>query len=238
VWDKKRKLICVLLILFGFFISNCEVACASSDDESLHDFALWTPVYVTIPFGDKSYMTTEISPRWHENASKFRQLVVSTGYFYKLNSNATLMLAYAWLSTYIPETRNQHWIRNGIILQKKFSHLKDLTLYNRLLLEEVYSVFNENLSVRFRNKVGFTFPISKSGKTLINAFNEVFVDLYSLDPEPKAGISLTRTYIGVRRKINKNLSIEPAYQLQYRNIAGTSSDWFDHTLLINLFITI
>lgn len=235
---KKVFFIFIALVFSLFFINNPSKASEEYDGELLQEFALWVPVYVTVPFGEKHYIKTEISPRWHENATRFRQLFVSPGYFYKLNNNATFMLAYGWLSTYYPDLRNQHWIRNGVILQKKFSNLKNLTLYTRLLFEERYLVFTENVSVRFRNKIGFTFPLSKSGKTLLNAFNETFVDLYNLDPGPKVGLSINRTYVGVRHKINKNLSVEPAYQLQYRNAREPSDDWFDHTLVLNLFITL
>lgn len=224
----KLNLKFVLPLLALFFSLTIRVASAHS--HQIDDLGLWINSHITLPINEKVFTSFQVSPRLLGNVTDFNQFILHSKLGYKINENLSVLQGHAWSTTHIPRIRREQRIYQEVIHQKEFSKF---SLENRIRLDERFIQNAGSFSFRPRYRLKALFPLNKSRGLSLVIFDELFLNLTSSSSGPKRGIDQNRIYVGLRKDVSKNVSIEGGYQLQHLNSPAPSLDKFNHFVLFN-----
>lgn len=215
----------LLALLIGLTIER-----TSADSHQIDDLGLWINNNITLPVTEKVYTRFQVSPRLLGNVTDFSQFILHSTLGYKVNENLSILQGHAWSTTHIPRIRREQRIYQELVYWKKFSRFN---LENRVRLDERFIQNAGSFSFRPRYRLKAFFPLNKSRDLSLVVFDELFLNLTSSSSGPKRGIDQNRIYVGLRKDVSKNVSIEGGYQLQHINSPAPSLDRFNHFVLFN-----
>ena len=200
-----------------------------------NDLGLWTPVYIKLPINDKIKTSLEINPRIQKNVTHINQLLVRPSIGYQLTKNLSVWQGYGWVTFYIPRFVREERLWQQLLHEKEFSKF---TLTNRFRLEERFIQDISGVPLRARYLLRGLYPLGKSKKWAFVTADELFVNLDSHFRGPQAGIDQNRFFVGLRRKISENVSLEGGYQMQYINSLSPIVDKLNHIILVNMYFNL
>jgi hypothetical protein len=218
-----------MLALLLFSLTYCGGTAPAIAQE--HAFQMWQPVYISFPLRRRWKGYFEVNPREADGIGQLRQLLIRPALEYRPSDSLSIFAGYCW--NYQPHIPQEHRPFQQITATTR---IKKLTLINRSRLEE--RIF-ENLShagVRARHMVRASYPIIGSVYGVV--YDELFVNLNSVQNGPQRGIDQNRLFVGIGRQLHPKVRGEIGYQLQYVNRADEFDDQANHTLLTQFFVTL
>ncbi|MCA9475703.1 MAG: DUF2490 domain-containing protein [Nitrospira sp.] len=224
------------VVLYLLFLVLARPPQTAAEPNPIQDFRLWTPVYLTAPLGKRIKAYMEVNPRFSDDASKLDQLILRPALGYQLTSSLSVWQGYAWVTNYEPGFSQEHRIFQQLIYAHTFPTLKILS---RSRLEERWIQNAVGTSIRARTMLRGDLPVPRlSGFSLV-AYDEIFVNLNTINHGPESGFDQNRTFLGFNYQFTSNLSLDMGYQLQITNNARPHLiNTANHILLLQLFITL
>lgn len=207
-----------------------------AEPNPVHDFRLWTPVYLTVPLGGpiKGYM--EANPRFSDDASAVDQLLLRPALGYQITPTISLWQGYAWVTNYEPGFSQEHRIFQQLIYSRKFS---DFKILSRSRLEERWIDNAIGTSLRARTMLRGDVPLPGFSAVSLAAYDEIFVNLNSIRQGPESGFDQNRTFVGLNYQFTPQLNVDLGYQLQItNNVRPHLINTANHILLLQIFITL
>ena len=229
---KKLLIVSIFVSALLFFIDSAKTL---ADPYLEDDLGLWAPVYIKMPLTEKIKSNLEINPRIQENVTHINQLLVRPSLGYQLTKDLSVWQGYGWVTNYIPRFVREQRIWQQILHEKNFSKF---VLTNRFRFEERLIQDVEGVSLRGRYLLRTLYPVSKNKLWSLVLSDELFVNLNAHHDGPQVGVDQNRLFVGVNKKINKNINIEGGYQLQYINSLSPHIDKLNHIILISLYVTL
>jgi hypothetical protein len=194
-----------------------------------HDFQLWQPVFTSVPLRGRWYGYFEVNPR--EGDGQLRQLLLRPALEYRSSKRLSLFAGYCW--NYIPNVPRENRPYQQISVTNQ---IKKLTIINRTRLEQRIFDHLNRVSVRARHMVRASYPIVGSYYGVV--YEELFVNLNTVENGPQRGIDQNRFFVGAGKQIRRGLRGEIGYQLQYVNGSDQFDDQANHALLTNFYVTL
>lgn len=217
-----------ILPLLALFI-GLTIGRTSAHSHQIDDLGLWINNNITLPVNEKVYTRFQVSPRLLGNVTDFSQFILHSTLGYKVNENLSILQGHAW-STKFPNIRREQRIYQEVIYGKEFSRF---SLENRVRLDERFIQNAGSFSFRPRYRLKAFFPLNKAKDLSLVIFDELFLNLTTSSSGPKRGVDQNRIYVGLRKDVSKNVSVEGGYQLQHLNSPAPSLDKFNHFVLFN-----
>lgn len=221
---RRRFLIALVFSVFG--ATQC-----LADVE--HDFQIWTPITLDFPINRKLRGYFEVGPRIGDGASRINQLLVRPGLEYRFTDHASLFTGYLWQSTYQynpSKVLHEHRIWQQLLFEKD---IKRLQLINRTRLEQRCFEDLGGTGNRLRHLVKGNLKLSKL--FYLTTYNELFLNLNSVNDGPQRGVDQNRFFSGIGFKFGKNDRIEFGYQHQYVNRSDEFDDQANHALIFQTY---
>lgn len=128
---------------------------------------------------------------------------------------------------------------NRIYQQAGVGHVlfKRIQVLHRLRTEQRFIENRDGCANRVRYMLRLATPI-RNTRWYLATYNELFVNLNSLDGGPNAGIDQNRLYGALGRQVNQKLRLEVGYQYQYVNRSDPTADKANHQLMTQAYISL
>ena len=225
--------------IYSFLISFLFVLPCWSDENALisidNDFTIWPMASIEFPIYKEKlsgYIYTQ--PTFTNNASALNPLVLRGAVVFTPRKDLSLWTGY---DRHLSINKSANFLENRIWQQAVInSRLKDFSISHRLRLEERIFDQTNQVSLRLRYRLRATHPIGQSQKWYAAGSNEVLLNAIDTDPRP-IGFAENRTFIGLGRKLTKNINLEGGYQLSLINSPVGRSELMRHCLSTNLIIS-
>jgi hypothetical protein len=178
------------------------------------DIQAWGAATIVHDASAKVVLTLETQSRWTEDASRIGQALVRPSIGYKLGSNTTASIGYAFVHTdpLGPASSNEHrlWQQIGLRLA---GDGKGVTVTGRSRLEQRWMEGSDDMGWRLRQQLRLTAPLS--GKVRAVAWSEAFVSLDDTSWGQNSGLDRWRNSVGLSVPVSKAVTIEPGYINQW-----------------------
>jgi hypothetical protein len=162
------------------------------------------------------------------------QLLVRPALGYQLNKAVSVWQGYGWTPSYQPQFRNEHQIWEQVLLQKNFKHLN---LSNRTRLEIRRIQDAQGTALRLRDQLRAAIPLGKTPWSLV-AYDEPFFNLNSVQAGPHSGFNQNWAFLGINRKITRNVNAEVGYLNNYVRNFRPVPDRINHVIMFSLNINL
>lgn len=205
--------------------------CTVSSEEMEQDLQAWNGVSVSIPLGHHFTGNLSGQHRWNQNLSQIDRTLGEASASLSITPSLSIAQGYTWRGTYQPSFAQEHRPWQYIQLQKKF---KRLTIIERLRVEERYFKKTGDLIIRNRlfSQLGYQLDKKDNWRFLLS--DEVFWTLNDSSSAAKAGFEQNRVFAGINRRLNKQVSVEGGYLLQYLAPNGVPSQKLNHAMVLTL----
>lgn len=235
---KTVKAICKSLASALFCALFCALLYTAPTQAGVDDgFQMWTPVYLDAPIVRKKYRGYfEVNPRMQDGMGGLQQLIVRPALGVRVNQHVSAFAGYAWITNY---NRNNFLLQEQRLWQQVgygFRPFPKMILLNRLRLEERFIQHTDSQTAwRLRYMLRGEVPLLKT-KNYVVAFDELFINMNTVANGVQSGIDQNRLYVGLGRRIHRNLRGEIAYQQQYVNRQDVADDKASHILMTSVFL--
>ncbi len=224
--------------LFFSGLLTLSMQTALGAEKMVNDFQNWDVITLTLPVspGKRVLFYGEAQPRVGNlqdrgTSNDFSMLILRTALGYQLTPKISVWQGYAWVPIFEPEHLNENRIFQQIQIKNKFHKLD---IVNRTRLEERWIENTEKTSIRARHLLRLTYPLDRKERWLLVGSNEVFVTLKGVPNGPANGFDQNRLFVGINRKLNKNISLETGYMNQYVNTRDPLSDRMNHIIWLGV----
>lgn len=223
-----------LVCMFIMISLNAAFAYGEEFDQ---DFQNWDMVTLTAPLSPNKKVLgyLEFQPRVGslQDDPEVTTTLIRPAIGYQVNKHLSLWQGYGWTPTYQPDFRNEHRIfQQGILTHE----IKKLKLTNRTRLEERFIENAGGTAVRARHQLRLSYPLGKSRKWSLVAYDELFVNLNTVDRGPRGGFDQNRVFAGLNRTLGKRANMEAGYLNNYLR-RHQAPDRMNHVLLLTLNLT-
>jgi hypothetical protein len=183
-----------------------------------NDLQSWTILNANVPISnDKRWQIYfEAQPRMGDDISQMERLLIRPALGYRYDEQLTFHLGYAWTPTFM-DTEYQSDFRNEnrIWQQATFSHsLGYVEIVHRLRQEQRFIDDASSVSNRFRYLLRGSYKFCDCQDWGITGYNELFVNLNSVEQGPRAGFDRNRVFAGPFFEIGKS-RLEVGYIGEY-----------------------
>ena len=183
-----------------------------ADDGTTQDLSIWAPVSLEIPVKNTPlYATLSVEPRISNNIREFEEVLIHPGLGYQINDNVSVEAGYTWLAKTDTQFSIDQRLWQDVEVKKKWDRL---ALNGRLRLEERWLPGVDDVFVRNRYLLGGRYYLGDTRKWYVTSQNEIFINLNNAGVRAH-GIDQFRLFNGVGKHVNKNMTLESGYQLQY-----------------------
>ncbi len=226
----KVRLQAVVIVFLLVIVFGGGVAWAATK----HDGQLWVPLYNRFELGETYRGWFEVNPRFGDTISEIDQLLIRPAIGYQIAPSLSLWQGYAWITNYQPRFRDEHRLYQEVSYRRNFSYGGILS---RTRLEERFVQDAGGVAIRAREMLRADVPLGDGRMWGFVIYDELFVNLNTVRRGPEAGFDQNRLFVGVHRKVNKDLSFDFGYQNQTINTSGPNfADRMNHILLMQWFI--
>lgn len=208
--------------------------CTGTAQAAEEDFRVWTSLVMDGPLGEKTRWTTEIQPRWRNNAGDFDQLIVRPSVSYALSDKSSVALGYAYV-----ETDTGRRTSKEDRLWQQFSYQSKYEGYSwssRTRLEQRELDLGDDTSHRLRQMLRASHPMASESKWHWLGWNELFVNLNDTNWAGGSGFNQNRLFAGAMWRYEKTSRVEFGYLNQYVNTPGNRENQMNHVLAATWFI--
>ncbi len=219
---------CLVLVLMVHLFIQPLAKAASRDVE---DLQLWTRTRVDFHIHDKFYGMMSETVRNNENVSGLQKILIRSGLGYKLTAKLTLWAGHVWSPSFEPyKNENRIWEEADYLIPLKPG---DLTLTSRL--EQKFTAGAASTTNWIRPKITFTHNFKNHPTLFWSTWQELFINLNNVHQASQVGITTTRSYIGLGKRLNKHMKLEAGYMLQGYNLSEYKKhNELDHVLFVTL----
>lgn len=197
-----------------------------------NDLGQWDVISLELPVSEKMKVNLDLQGRVSQNLTNADQIFVRPSVGYQLTPAFSVWQGYTWAPKFNDGFQNE----NRVWQQALFEHsYKEMAITHRIRLEERFIAGVPGTALRARHMLRLSKPFGKKKRWYLLTSNEFFVNVNSRPGGPQSGFDQNRSFIGLGRKLNKQMSLEAGYQLQYVN-ERQESDSLNHIGLLNLKI--
>lgn len=215
------------------------IGTVQADSGATEDLQNWDMVTLRAGLGQskKTQIYLEAQPRVGNLDSSgtrqddFSALILRPAVGYQMNKYVSVWQGYAWIPTFQPNSRIENRIFQQLLIENS---VKKLRLVNRTRLEERWLEGTNKTAVRFRHLARVAYPIGKSQKWSLVAYDELFVNLNTVEHGPHGGFDQNRTFAGINRQINKQINAEAGYMNNLVNRKNPTPNHINHIILLTL----
>lgn len=150
---------------------------------------------------------------------------------YRVTPWLSVWQGYGWTPSFRPQFNNENRLFQQLLLE---NHIKKLAVVNRSRLEERFIENAGATAVRFRHMLRLAYPLDKAQKWSAVTYDEFFVNLNRTPSGPQGGFDQNRLFVGLNRKLNKQVNAEAGYMMNYVNRHGGTPDKVNHIILLAL----
>ncbi len=204
-------------------------------DSSLdHDLQLWTPFYLTFPLKGKVKGYFEVNPRVGDDLSEMRQLLIRPAVGYQVTKALSLWQGYAWVADFLPTFRSE----NRLYQQLQYrTAVHGFNLLSRSRLEERFIEDTSGVAIRARTMLRVGYPFGRAKAWSVVLYDEVFINLNSIQNGPEGGFDQNRAFGGVNYKLSGHVNVDAGYQFQLVNSPEPGlANGGNHIILIQTFL--
>lgn len=206
---KKTHFITIICSIFFFALS--------AKAEVTNDLQNWSVITLNKSLDDHWGLYVEAQNRLGQNFTGERRILLRPALVYKINKNVSLWMGYAWTPSFTNgNLQNESRLWQQVAFNKHLS--EKLESFGYFRLEERFIEGAGATSMRNRLMAGLKYPILKSKTWKWVAFDEFFVNYYSVNDGPQAGFDQNRVFAGVEKTFNEHLSLTTGYLLDYVNV--------------------
>lgn len=164
------------------------------------DFQSWAFLSATATLDERNkwFSYTEVQPRLGDDSSRLERLIIRPALGYNLSQKVSLFLGYAWTptfmnSSYQEDFRNENRIWEQILVRDS---RWGIDWQHRLRQEQRMLADTSGVSNRTRYLLRGSYGIGDSIKWGLTAYNEIFVNLNSVENGPTGGFDRDRFFVG------------------------------------------
>ena len=193
------------------------------------DFQIWPAVTLHHGLTDHWGAHIQIRPRFDEDVSRTKDLLVRAFGSWTNLESLTFDLGYDYIHSFHAASEHRPWLTGEHKL-----HWRDLTVKNRLRLDQRVVEDVDGVVVRLRYRLRGTYPIAGSSWYGVLS-DEVFANLNDRGAGPVSGFEQNRMRAAVGVRFLGNLRVESGYEWQYaeRRSSGAVNR---HVLFVSLFV--
>jgi hypothetical protein len=237
---RPRRLTAGLILFVSLLTGGPDLAAEGTEEL----FGTWANLFVSgrfgqdspwIYFGDVSLRTTESSRPYPPSGQDYQVSAVIThdaiGYRFDEHHSVHVGYAFAWARDPLarePTNENRAWE------QYSYTTLTPLGPFqSRSRLEQRTVNIGPGTSLRFRQMLRLSYPLTESW--FLVSWDELFINLNSVDWGPVTGFDQNRVFVGVGYRIDATLRTEIGYMNQYISRDLTYDRSFN-MISLNLFL--
>ncbi len=220
------------------------LAASVSAGDRVEDFNTWTGIEM---IGGLSSTNPNLKyklfaqGRFGDNSTRFTQALIRPGLGYAINEKVTAWLGYDWVPTSRPlalkHPFNDHRIWQQLSLRDNYSFG---TVISRTRLEQRFFDIpgSSDVAYRYRQMFKLLTPMHfVSPKVSFVIWNEIFVDLNSMDAGIRSGLNQNWAFAGIGYRLNKKTTIEMGYLNQFINRSKSPRpDQMNHVLSVTMLV--
>lgn len=212
--------------------------------DRVEDFNTWTGIEM---IGGLSSINPNLKyklfaqGRFGDNSTRFTQALIRPGIGYAINEKITVWLGYDWVPTSRPlalkHPFNDHRIWQQLSLRDNYSFG---TVISRTRLEQRFFDIpgSSDVAYRYRQMLKLSTPMPLvSPRVSFVVWNEIFVDLNSMDAGIRSGLNQNWAFAGIGYRLNKKTIVEVGYLNQYINRPQSPRpDQMNHVLSVTMLV--
>lgn len=194
------------------------------------DFQDWTQVtaHVSLNKEKTRQLYFEVQPRVGDHWQRMERLLLLPAFVYNVHPDLRLYLGYTWAplfmdSHYHRDYRNENRIWQQIVYRQSFL---DLQWQHRLRQEQRFIDRTDGVSNRLRYQLRASYPLARGGDYGLTGFNEIFVNLNSVDRGPSGGYDRDRFFMGPYWTVD-NARYEVGYVGEHARIFGSGERYIN-----------
>ncbi len=230
------------LLLLGFAFSFAVLPAQSQDQPASNFFQLFTQAPTYIKLGksgipSRFFLYVEPSPRIGRENFRINQMLLRQGLAYQPTSWCQARVTYDSAFNFQDNGDDtpinyfyEQRIGSQLFFKRKFGRL---TTTYRTRLEQRWFQIAEGVSNRFRHQLSFGYPISEKYGVSALFYDELFLNLNSIENGPQRGVDANRIFAGISKRIKNDINLQLGYRLQYVNRSDTDDEG-QHQLWVNL----
>ena len=197
-----------------------------------HDSQLWFPIYNRVYLSEDFLGWFEVNPRFGDNVSEIDQLLLRPALGYQLSQSFSIWQGYAWVTNYEPRFRDEHRLYQQLSFRHAWSHVR---ISSRTRFEERFIRDARGTALRAREMIRVDIPFGFSKRWGLVFYDEVFVNLNTLQGGPESGFDQNRFFVGLNHRWTNVLTMDLGYQNQAIN-RRRGPNAMNHIILIQWFI--
>lgn len=208
---------------------------------SVQDLEQWSDVTLDVHATPKLRIFTQAQPRIGSNLSHSDRLYLKTAVGYQVTKSMSIWQGLGWTPTFegvntLKHTFPEHYTDEHILYQQVLfeNKWKNLKINNRSILEERFIERAGGTNIRARHLLKLAYPIGKSKKWSLVAFDDLYMNLNSTPRGPKAGFDQNLLFFGINRKLTPHIALEAGYMNNPVNVFHHSVNRMNHAALVSL----
>lgn len=218
-----------LLSVLVFCLALCQSQTALAIEQAGKQ---WETVTLETRFSERFLLYVDLNHRNNGGFGHSNALLIRPAVGYQVTKNLSLWQGYGWTPKLYPYQDQQRIWQQATYNRK----LKKLSLSNRLRLEQKFmSGLYHGASVRFRDRLKVSYPLTKNQRLYVVASDEFFYNLNSRHHGPHEGFEQNRAFVGLGHKITNNTAVEAGYLMQYLSNANEAES-INHVLQVGVKI--
>ncbi len=203
----------------------CAMTAPSVATASEQGPAVWIGTAVRVPFAERYAFRLLTQPRFINNVTNFRILLVRPWLEVAIPQGFSVALGYDALIFFQPGQRTEHRIWEQLSHRHAWEHFK---ANSRFRLEQRFFSDLSEVSVRGRFLLGMAVPLVVDIEFILN--NEFFVNFNQVPIVGDRGYHENRLFGGFSRPFGRWVQISVGYQMQWLDPVGTN--FINHTVML------
>jgi hypothetical protein len=187
--------------------------------------AVWIGTAVRVPFAERYAFRLLTQPRFINNVTNFRILLVRPWFEVAIPQGFSVALGYDALIFFQPTQRTEHRIWEQISHRHAWERFR---VDSRFRLEQRFFSDVSEVSVRGRFLLGMAVPLVVDIELILN--NEFFVNFNEVPILGERGYHENRLFGGFSRRFGRWTQISVGYQMQWLDPVGTNL--VNHTVML------
>ncbi len=215
-----------------------------SAGDRVEDFNTWTGIEM---IGDLASINPHLmyklfaQGRFGDNSTRFTQALIRPGIGYAFNEKITVWLGYDWVPTSRPLALNHPFNDHRVWQQLSLRNNNSFgTVISRIRFEQRFFDIpgSSDVAYRYRQLFKLSTPMTfVSPKVSFVVWNEIFVDLNSMDAGIRSGFNQNWAFAGIGYRLNKKTAVEMGYLNQYINRPQSPRpDQMNHVLSMTMLV--
>lgn len=224
-----KEYVAFIFLFKALFFMETSIAQESKAD---HDFQSWNVVRLTVPIGEKWYVSMQNEARLSDDVSKLDEYIFKLYSHYKFSKKVGLSFGYKYIDR--PASSNENDLWTEIVFPRKF-HEK-LWLSHQIRFEARFYQGLDGMLPRLRYLFNWSRQLGDSFM-YVAGFGAVRFNLVDKGAGPSAGFEQVRFNANLGFHLGQITRLEIGYLYRYEDIRE-APNFSDNTIHMNLFISL